>query len=107
MAKSFKTVYFKSENLLEAERQGLNVNLICDEALKLAVNRDLNKGTEAGEMGQYLDKQVLRQKNLKAMQKLSRERNTPMGQEKFTHNLRLYCIEYGLELNQGLKEIGC
>jgi len=45
MAKSLKSVYFESELIIEAEKQKLRINDVCNEALRLALNSD----SEAGE----------------------------------------------------------
>ena len=44
MAKSLKSIYFESELIIEAEKQDLNLNSICNEALRLTLNKDSATG---------------------------------------------------------------
>ena len=100
MAKSFKTIYFSSELMLEAEKKEIDINAICNEALRIAVNREANQGTPAGELGNFLDKQAFHEKNKQIMRKLAKNKD-----ERFNRNLHLYATEYGLSIAEALKEI--
>jgi hypothetical protein len=101
MAKSFKTIYFESELMLEAERQKVDLNLLCNEALRAVLNKDVNSGSVAGAVGNFLDTEAEKTKDLQVLKRLSRVRD-----ERFNQGLRIYCSKYGLELHEALKLVG-
>ena len=101
MAKSIKSIYFRSELLLSAEAQDIDVNAICNEALKIAVNRGHNQGTTEGAFGNFLQTQAEKAKDIEIVRKLSKNRD-----ERFNAALKVFCSKYDLHLHEALKEIG-
>ena len=93
MAKSIKSVYFESILLIEAEAQKVDVNNICNEALRMAVSAT---STPAGE---ELKKQAELSKDNQTMLKYSMNRGTKSGRETWAKAVALYGKKY--ELNEG------
>ena len=101
MAKCFRTIYFDAAVFLEAEKQHADFNGICNEALRLFVNRQANEGTTAGALGNYIQDETNKQKNIEIMRKLGKNRD-----EKFNKNLKIFCEAYHLTPQEALKLCG-
>lgn len=98
MAKSIKSVYFESVLLIEAEAQGVDINAICNEALKMAVNP---VSTPAGE---ELKKQAELSKDNQTMLKYSLNKSTRHGHETWVKAVQIYAKKYGLSEGDVLKK---
>lgn len=90
MAKSIKSVYFESILLIQAEEQGIDINSICNEALKMAVNP---VSTAAGE---ELKKQAELSKDNQTMVRYSTGLSTKSGREIWARAVQVYAKKYNL-----------
>lgn len=101
MAKSIKSVYFESEVLIEAEKQGIDVNLICNEALRALVFQDKVK-PENTEVMKEMQEKAERDKNDAIIQRMFNARTDAVGQvnksahRRFVQALKVYCEAYRL-----------
>jgi hypothetical protein len=100
MAKSIKSIYFYSDLLIKAEEQDLNLNALCNEALRIAVNKKENQGEVEGALGNYLTHQTERINDMKILRRLSKKRN-----ERFNRALHAFAEKYNMELYEVIKEL--
>lgn len=98
MAKSIKSVYFESALLIEAEAQQIDINSICNQALKMAV---APISTPAGE---ELKIQAEISKDNQTMIKYSTNRNTRSGRETWAKAVQMYSKKYNLSETDVLKK---
>jgi hypothetical protein len=99
MAKSLKSVYFESELLLEAEKQGLKdrINAICNEALRVALNSDSDLGAE-------LKLKAEKKKDEQIMLKYSLKRNSRQGAKVWAKAVDLYSQKYKMSIDDVLRK---
>ena len=90
MAKSIKSVYFESELMLMAEQQDININHICNEALRLALHpADSVAGAEIlTKAEQAKDNQTMTKAHLNI--------STPRGRAIWAKAVGLYSAKYGM-----------
>ena len=99
MAKCFRTIYFEAEIYLEAEKQKLDFNSVCNEAVRLALNLDKNEGTTAGALGNFLNHEVERKKDFEIVRKL-RTKNI----DKYNQGVKILMEKYHLEFEKVVNE---
>jgi hypothetical protein len=100
-AKSIKSIYFNSALLQEAFNNQIDVGVICNEALKLAVHRDANSGSVEGAFGNFLNNQDEKAKEAKLIRKLSATKDGRLNTA-----LRAFCEKYDIPLHVAIKEAG-
>lgn len=100
MAKSIKSVYFDSAVLLEAERQKLDIGGICNEALRLAVNKSVNQGTTEGALGNFLEHEAHKRSDLAIIKRLHSKQHP-----NFNQGLKIYAERYNLSISDAMKEV--
>lgn len=101
MVKSISTIYISSEILQLAKQKGLNISDICEEALKLSVNQELNHGKVEGALGLFLNTQAEKKKDIEYIRKLSTKRD-----ERFHSVLKAFALKHNLQLHEAIKEVG-
>jgi hypothetical protein len=96
MAKSIKSIYFESDLMLKAEEKNLNLNFLCNEALRLALNDKSNTGQAINDAAeQAKDNQtMLRIKMIKGS----------MGREKWQKAVIMYGQKYDLTIDEVIKK---
>jgi len=90
MGKCFRTVYFDAENYLAAEKQGIDFNSICNEAVKMAINPVSTPASEALKMQAELSK------DNQTMLKYSLNKGTKHGYATWVKAVGLYGEKYKL-----------
>jgi hypothetical protein len=98
MAKSIKSVYFESALLIEAEAQKVDINSLCNEALRMAVN------SVSSPAGEELKKQAETAKDNQTMVRYSTNRNTKSGRETWAKAVALYGQKYNLSEGEVLRK---
>ena len=97
MAKSLKSIYFESELIIEAEKQDLNLNSICNEALRLTLNKDSATGEKIrNDAEARKDEQVL----VRCSTNRSKSR---MGAETWRKVVTAYAQKYKMDIEDVLR----
>lgn len=98
MAKSIKSIYFESNLLIEAENLNLDINSLCNEAIRLALN------SENDETGLELKKKAEASKDEQVLIRCSLLRNSRAGREKWAKVVTAYARKYNLSIEEVLRK---
>jgi len=98
MAKSLKSVYFESSLIIQAEEENVNINLICNEALRMALNATTNP------VGAEINKQADIAKDNQTMIKYSCKLNSPMGRAVWAKAVAMYAEKYDMTQEDVVKK---
>lgn len=104
MAKCMKTIYFESAPFIKAEEIGIDIGAICNEALKIAVNNENAQGTTEGALGNFLNHQAGRAKDLAICRRLYAHKEKDRN-DNFNKAIRMFCEKYELDLAAAMKEV--
>lgn len=102
MGKCFRTIYFDAETYIEAEKQNIDFNAICNEAIKMVLNKEENKGTTKEATGNVLSFEAQKSKDIDLLKRLNTT-ITPTGKQKFLRVFVAFCQKYNLSQNEANK----
>ncbi len=107
MVKSISTIYIESEVLNAAKLAGLPISQICEEALKLSVQKqpEGSTGSVEGALGNFLNAQAEKNKDIQTIRKLGANRERDR-EGRFNRALKIFCEKYGLDMAQAIKVCG-
>lgn len=95
MAKSIKSIYFESDLMLKAEEKQLNLNFVCNEALRLALND--NSST-----GQAINNAAEQAKDNQTMTRIKMIKGY-LGREKWQKAVIMYGQKYDLTIDEVIR----
>ena len=98
MAKSLKSIYFESELIIEAEKQDLNVNSICNEALRLALNTDSATGEKL-----RLDAELRKDEQILMRCNVNRSKSR-VGAETWRKVVTAFATKYKMDIEDVLRK---
>ena len=99
MAKSLKSIYFESELIIEAEKQGMEkrLNDLCNEALRMALNNDSAAGLKLREEADL-------RKDNNTMRRIEINKDTRQGSIRWGKAVTLYAQKYGMDIADVLRK---
>lgn len=95
MVKCLKSIYFDAQLMMNAEKEELDIALLCNEALKMALD-PTNKA------GEDLKNEVMLSKDNQILTRNSMNR-TRLGRQKFEQLALAYATKYKLTLDEVIK----
>jgi len=102
MVKAITTIYLQSEVLEEAKAKGLNISLLCEEALKAVLNKENSLGISLEKQAEEGRKKALFEKNLNVLRILY---VNPQKHKTFVKYAQMFCKSYNMPFEELVKLI--